>query len=185
MIVNLDKGLYFSTDGVGASIWAMIVAGRTADEILLWAKDALDAGDVVAADVAEFLDDLRENELVRDVAETPEAGDLDVPAAPATYEKPALNVYAEQPHAFDQLSKDIGRVFAAHSSVAWNSARRDEQFKRALASRDVIGQAKGMIMERYGVGAVQAFEVLRRLSQDSNVALVQVATELVTKAQDN
>ena len=95
IIVNLDKGLYFSTDGVGASIWAMIVAGRTADEILLWAKDALDAGDVVAADVAEFLDDLRENELVRDVAETPEGGDFDVPAAPATYEKPTLNVYAD------------------------------------------------------------------------------------------
>ncbi len=94
IIVNLDKGLYFSTDGVGASIWAMIVAGRTADEILLWAK-GLDAGDVVAADVAEFLDDLRENELVRDVAETPEGGDFDVPAAPATYEKPTLNVYAD------------------------------------------------------------------------------------------
>ena len=93
----------------------------------------------------------------------------------------ALNVYAEHPHAFDQSSKDIGLVFAAHSSVAWNSARRDEQFKRALASRDVIGQAKGMIMERYGVDAVQAFEVLRKLSQDSNVPLVQVATELVSK----
>jgi AmiR/NasT family two-component response regulator len=67
--------------------------------------------------------------------------------------------------------------------VAWNAARRDEQFKRALASRDVIGQAKGMIMERYGVDAVQAFEVLRKLSQDSNVALVQVAADLVGKAQ--
>jgi GAF domain-containing protein len=97
----------------------------------------------------------------------------------------ALNVYAERPHAFDQTSKDIGRIFAAHSSVAWNSARRDEQFKRALASRDTIGQAKGMIMERYGVDAVQAFEVLRKLSQDSNVPLVQVATELVAKAQDS
>ena len=95
----------------------------------------------------------------------------------------ALNVYAEQPYAFDQSSKDIGRVFAAHSSVAWNAMRRDEQFKRALASRDTIGQAKGMIMERYGVDAVQAFEVLRKLSQDSNVPLVQVASELVTKAQ--
>jgi GAF domain-containing protein len=97
----------------------------------------------------------------------------------------ALNVYAEQPNVFDQSSRDIGRVFAAHSSVAWNSARRDEQFKRALASRDVIGQAKGMIMERYGVDAVQAFEVLRKLSQDSNVPLVAVADELITKAQDN
>jgi GAF domain-containing protein len=97
----------------------------------------------------------------------------------------ALNVYAESAHVFDQTSKDVGRVFAAHSSVAWNAARRDEQFKRALASRDTIGQAKGMIMERYGVDAVQAFEVLRKLSQDSNVPLIQVATEIITKAQDS
>jgi transcriptional regulator with GAF, ATPase, and Fis domain len=95
----------------------------------------------------------------------------------------ALNVYAERPHVFSAETKAIGLIFAAHSSVAWNSARRDEQFKRALASRDVIGQAKGMIMERYGVDAVQAFEVLRKLSQDSNVALVQVAADLVGKAQ--
>ena len=95
----------------------------------------------------------------------------------------ALNVYAEEPRAFGQTSRDIGVIFAAHSSVAWNAARRDEQFQRALASRDTIGQAKGMIMERYGVDAVQAFEVLRKLSQDSNVPLVQVATELVTTAQ--
>jgi GAF domain-containing protein len=97
----------------------------------------------------------------------------------------ALNVYAEQPHAFGQESRAIGLIFAAHFSVAWNSARREEQFKRALASRDTIGQAKGMIMERYSVDAVQAFEVLRKLSQDSNVPLVQVATELVAKAQSS
>ncbi|AGB23025.1 response regulator with putative antiterminator output domain [Mycobacterium sp. JS623] len=97
----------------------------------------------------------------------------------------ALNVYAETPNAFGQVSRDIGLIFAAHSSVAWNAARRDEQFKRALASRDTIGQAKGMIMERYGVNAVQAFEVLRKLSQDSNVPLVQVASELVATAQSN
>jgi GAF domain-containing protein len=95
----------------------------------------------------------------------------------------ALNVYAEQPNAFGQMSRDLGLIFAAHSSIAWNAARRDEQFKRALASRDVIGQAKGMIMERYGVDAVQAFEVLRKLSQDSNLPLVQVASELVAKVQ--
>jgi hypothetical protein len=97
----------------------------------------------------------------------------------------ALNVYADRPNAFGQTSRDIGLIFAAHTSVAWNSARRDEQFKRALASRDTIGQAKGMIMERYGVDAVQAFDVLRKLSQDSNVPLVQVATELVMRAQSD
>ncbi|ODQ87285.1 GAF and ANTAR domain-containing protein [Mycolicibacterium flavescens] len=94
----------------------------------------------------------------------------------------ALNVYSEQPHAFTDESRIIGQVFAAHSSVAWNAARRDEQFKRALASRDIIGQAKGMIMERYGVDAVQAFELLRKLSQDSNVPLTTVATDLVEKS---
>jgi AmiR/NasT family two-component response regulator len=97
----------------------------------------------------------------------------------------ALNVYAEQPRVFGQPSRDIGLIFAAHSSVAWNAARREEQFRQALASRDTIGQAKGMIMERYGVDAVQAFEVLRKLSQDANVPLVRVATELVAKAQSD
>jgi GAF domain-containing protein len=97
----------------------------------------------------------------------------------------ALNVYAEQPHVFGQPARDIGLIFAAHSSVAWNAARREEQFRQALASRDSIGQAKGMIMERYGVDAVQAFEVLRKLSQDSNVPLVRVAAELVATAQSN
>jgi GAF domain-containing protein len=95
----------------------------------------------------------------------------------------ALNVYAEEPHAFGDVSRSIGLVFAAHSSVAWNSARREEQFKRALSSRDTIGQAKGMIRERYGVDAVQAFEVLRKLSQDSNVPLIQIASDLIMTAQ--
>lgn len=95
----------------------------------------------------------------------------------------ALNVYSETPHAFGPQSRELGLIFAVHSSVAWNSARRDEQFKKALASRDTIGQAKGMIMERYGVDAVQAFGLLRKLSQDANVPLVEIATALVEKAQ--
>jgi hypothetical protein len=95
----------------------------------------------------------------------------------------ALNVYAETPNVFGTDTREIGLVFAAHSSVAWNAARRDEQFKRALASRDVIGQAKGMLMERYGVRAIQAFDLLRKLSQDSNTPLIQVAADLVEKQQ--
>lgn len=95
----------------------------------------------------------------------------------------ALNVYAETADVFTPESRTLGLIFAAHSSVAWNSARREDQFKRALASRDIIGQAKGMIMERYHVDAVQAFELLRKLSQDTNVPLIKVATELVADAQ--
>src|SRR5829696_8761133 len=95
----------------------------------------------------------------------------------------ALNVYAETPNVFDEKTRGIGLVFAAHSSVAWNAARRDEQFKKARASRDVIGQAKGMLMERYGVNAIQAFDLLRKLSQDSNTPLIQIAADLVEKQQ--
>lgn len=95
----------------------------------------------------------------------------------------ALNVYSEEADAFGDESRSIGLVFAAHSSVAWNAARRDEQFRQALASRDTIGQAKGMIMERYGVDPVQAFDLLRKLSQDSNVPLIKIATDFVEKSQ--
>jgi len=95
----------------------------------------------------------------------------------------ALNVYGETANAFGPASRAIGLVFAAHSSVAWNAARRDEQFKKALGSRDVIGQAKGMLMERYGVDAVQAFDLLRKLSQDSNTPLFEIAADLVEQQQ--
>jgi len=91
----------------------------------------------------------------------------------------ALNFYAEQPHAFDEEATEMGLILATHAAVAWTMVRRDEQFRSALASRDIIGQAKGMIMERFKVDAVQAFELLKRLSQSSNTALAVVARQLV------
>jgi AmiR/NasT family two-component response regulator len=58
---------------------------------------------------------------------------------------------------------------------------RSEQFKSALASRDIIGQAKGILMERYDIDAVAAFNLLIRLSQERNVPLAQIADLLVRK----
>ncbi|MBV8966626.1 MAG: GAF and ANTAR domain-containing protein [Mycobacteriaceae bacterium] len=94
----------------------------------------------------------------------------------------ALNVYAETPNAFDEETEEVGLIFSTHMAVAWNAARRDEQLRRALASRDTIGQAKGMIMERYGISSIQAFDMLRKLSQDSNVPLTQIAHEIIGKS---
>lgn len=91
----------------------------------------------------------------------------------------ALNLYAESAGAFDEESVELGLVYAAHTSVAWNSMRREQQFRSALASRDVIGQAKGMLMERFNIDAVAAFELLRRLSQESNTRLADIAERLV------
>ncbi|MCV7399749.1 GAF and ANTAR domain-containing protein [Mycobacterium fragae] len=91
----------------------------------------------------------------------------------------ALNFYAEQPNAFDDEAAELGLILATHTALAWNMFRRDEQFRSALASRDIIGQAKGMIMERFKIDAVQAFELLKRLSQSSNTPLAVVAREMV------
>lgn len=91
----------------------------------------------------------------------------------------ALNLYSDVSDAFDQESRDLGYIFSAHAATVWSALQRGEQFRSALASRDTIGQAKGMIMERYSVNAIQAFELLRRLSQESNVRLHEIARQLV------
>jgi transcriptional regulator with GAF, ATPase, and Fis domain len=95
----------------------------------------------------------------------------------------ALNFYAEQPGSFDDNATGIGVMLATHVAVAWNMVRRDMQFRSALASRDIIGQAKGMVMERFKIDAVQAFELLKRLSQSSNTPVVAIARQLVEAEQ--
>jgi len=91
----------------------------------------------------------------------------------------ALNFYAEHPHAFTDESVELGTVFATHVALAWSIMRRQQQFRSALASRDIIGQAKGVIMERYNLDAVEAFELLTRLSQQSNTKVSEIARGLI------
>jgi len=97
----------------------------------------------------------------------------------------SLNVFAERPHAFGEQTERLGSLFATHSSLVWDSARRERQFREALANRDIIGQAKGMIMERYGVDAAQAFDLLRKLSHDTNTRLTQVAAQVIEASQSD
>jgi transcriptional regulator with GAF, ATPase, and Fis domain len=91
----------------------------------------------------------------------------------------ALNFYAEQADVFDDDAVEAGLILATHTALAWKLVRREEQFRSALGSRDIIGQAKGMLMERFKIDAVQAFELLKRLSQGSNEPLASVARQLV------
>jgi hypothetical protein len=87
----------------------------------------------------------------------------------------ALNFYAESPNVFDDESVDLGLIFATHTALLWNMMRRDQQFRVALVSRDVIGQAKGRLMERFDIDAAEAFERLKQMSQDGNTPIAQVA----------
>ncbi|OBK14187.1 GAF and ANTAR domain-containing protein [Mycobacterium asiaticum] len=96
----------------------------------------------------------------------------------------ALNIYAEAPRAFDREAGEIGVVFATHAALAWDSVRREHNFRSALASRDLIGQAKGILMQRFDVDAVQAFDLLKRLSQESNTPLVEIARAVIEFRKD-
>ena len=91
----------------------------------------------------------------------------------------ALNFYADRPHAFPDDAVELGAVYATHIALAWSMMRRQDQFRSALASRDMIGQAKGIIMERFNLDAVEAFELLTRLSQQSNTRLIDIAKSLI------
>jgi ANTAR domain/GAF domain len=96
----------------------------------------------------------------------------------------ALNFYADRPFAFDDSTMEMGLIVATHTALAWNLLTREKQFRSALASRDIIGQAKGILMERFDVDAVAAFELLKRLSQDSNRPLATIAEQLVNAPRD-
>jgi len=95
----------------------------------------------------------------------------------------ALNFYAERPNAFDNESETLGFVYATHAALAWNALRRDIQFRNALASRDIIGQAKGMLMERHQINADVAFDLLRQLSQESNTPVAELSRKIAANAE--
>jgi GAF domain-containing protein len=98
----------------------------------------------------------------------------------------AINLYARYPAAFGVVDRAKGVILASLASVAINAAhsledeeRRIENLHSALSSREVIGQAQGILMERERIAADQAFDVLRRASQYLNIKLREVAQTLV------
>jgi hypothetical protein len=100
----------------------------------------------------------------------------------------ALNLYSFAPDGFTAADPDIALVLAAHASTALVGTKavtaaelEAAQLKEALASRDVIGQAKGILMERRGISAAEAFDVLRSASQSLNVKLAQLAETLASR----
>lgn len=91
----------------------------------------------------------------------------------------ALNLVARTVDAFDDDSEQMGLLVATHAAVAYIGARKEAQLTGALINRDLIGQAKGILMERYQITGDRAFVVLTRISQNSNRKLHEVAAELV------
>ncbi|HEX7306648.1 GAF and ANTAR domain-containing protein [Lentzea sp.] len=92
----------------------------------------------------------------------------------------ALNLYSAQTHAFDDESEHVGSLFAGHAAIALASAQERRQLSAAVQTRDLIGQAKGILMERHQIDADQAFAVLVRTSQHTNLKLREIAEHLTT-----
>ena len=90
----------------------------------------------------------------------------------------ALNLYADQAGALEDLGA-LGELFTHQSAMALDYARHIGQLKEAIQTRQLIGQAVGVVMERYGMDDARAFAFLNRLSQDSNVKLRVVAEGLL------
>jgi len=90
-----------------------------------------------------------------------------------------LGLYNTQPDAFNSDDEAIAHILARHASVALAHARHDESMAQAIDARKLVGQAMGILMERYDIDGDHAFEVLKRYSQDTNTKLRDVAQQLI------
>jgi GAF domain-containing protein len=91
----------------------------------------------------------------------------------------SLNLYDTRPGHFTEEDRDVAHIFARHAAVALSAARVNANLWRAIDARQLIGQAEGILMERFAIDADQAFAVLRRYSQDRNLKLHVVAERLI------
>ncbi|RSN54354.1 hypothetical protein DMH01_36005 [Amycolatopsis sp. WAC 04182] len=103
----------------------------------------------------------------------------------------AINIYSRRPHGLDAADQTTALLLATHASLALQHVQtvtraelEAEQLTRAIDSRDVIGQAKGILMARRGISADEAFDLLRRTSQELNVKLVKLAETLAEHHTD-
>jgi GAF domain-containing protein len=111
---------------------------------------------------------------------------LSVPFLPNGHPIGTLNIYSTQSNSFDTNDVEIASLFASQAaivianSVAYSSAQStNDQLRDALDTREVIGQAKGILMEREGCSPDEAFGLLRGISQRTNRKLRDVAQDVV------
>lgn len=94
----------------------------------------------------------------------------------------ALNLFSRAPDTFDDSARTVAGLFGVQAAVLLYGAEHAEHMQRALGTRDVIGQAKGILMERFKVDADGAFQMLVRSSQHTNLKVIDVARWLTSAA---
>jgi AmiR/NasT family two-component response regulator len=91
----------------------------------------------------------------------------------------ALNLLSRRVDAFDEEDVVTAAHLAAHLAVALADAQHAEDLHSGARDRSVLGQAEGILMERFSLSSYRAFDVLTRVAQEHAVPLRQVAAELV------
>ena len=95
-----------------------------------------------------------------------------------------LTLYSARRHAFRDAAELVVPVFAARASIALTHADRVLNLRRAIGTRQVIGEAVGILMERHRISADDAFERLVAASQNSHVKLRELATRVTETGEE-
>ncbi len=122
----------------------------------------------------------------RVIAETPVRGMAGYRIVIEGQKVGALNLFSDTPGAFETDGADQGAVLSAFASVALMSmANRDraDSLRRGLESNREVGKAIGLLMAAHHIGSDEAFEVLRKASNDMNMKLTEVAREVIENAE--
>jgi GAF domain-containing protein len=137
-------------------------------------------------EIADMQAETRWRDYVQQAAARGVLSSLSVPLPIGAGVSGALNIYAREPNTFDEDSRSAAVRFAPYAGVAvanmyaYLDARNlAANLQKALDSRAVIDQAKGILMERHKVTADQAFQVLARISMQTNRKLRDIADQLV------
>lgn len=141
----------------------------------------------IADHVLYTIDDLRHDErwprfAARVAAELPVASMLSFRLFTGENTIGVLNLYADQPYAFDSRSRAIGMVLAAHAAIAMSAAREQDKadnLDAALQNSRQIGMAIGIVMHSHDLDQHQAFDFLTDISQRLNRKLRDVAEAVV------
>jgi GAF domain-containing protein len=141
-------------------------------------------------EIADMQAETRWRDYVQQAAQRGALSSLSVPLPISEGVSGALNIYAREPNTFDQDSRSAAVRFAPYAGVAasnmyayQNARNLADNLQKALDSRAVIDQAKGILMERHKLTADQAFQVLVRSSMQTNRKVRDIADQLVTTGE--
>jgi GAF domain-containing protein len=203
LVVSLARSTLEAADEVSVSvlhagIFGTVIATSTAVRELDHVQYQWERGPCVAATrggeriSTSFEDDVdRWPEFARAGAAEGFKGVLAIPLTAGKRHLGALNLYSRTHDHFDGNDADAAQVFADHAAVALanevsftNARALNESLGDALRTRDVIGLAKGILMNRHGFTAGEAFDSMRRDAKRRNITLESVSAHIVDRGNN-